>query len=607
MKKLFKYLKPYAVFAVLSPLFMIGEVTADLMLPYLMSYIVDYGIYEKDIYDPESGSKVAYTVMEALHGESFTPIQTIVTFGILMLVITLIGGFFGTVCAYTASKAGQSAGHDLRTCAYKKVMSLSVEQTDKFTTGSLVTRMTNDISVVVDFFEMLLRMFVRAPMFLIGGTVMLVLLDLKFSAILLCSIPVLAIVLITVLLKAIPLYSKVQQRLDKVNSVVQENVSGARVVKAYVKEDYECERFNGANSALFGVNLKVLKLMAVIPPVLTVILNISIVAVIYIGGFNIYIENASMTTGAIMAAITYMTMVLNSIMMVTNMFQSVSRANASAKRINELLESDPVIISSNRTYGENSDIAVSFKNVSFHYPSTVGRPVLNNISLDIKRGETLAIIGSTGCGKTSLASLIPRFYDAVEGTVYVDGVPVKDYDLDALRSKISYVMQKSELFSDTIEGNIRWGDENATQEMLEKAIDISQAKEFIDSFALGMNTKVAEKGASLSGGQKQRISIARGIIRKPDILIFDDATSALDLATEGKLRRAMKEHLDSTTVIMIAQRIASVMEADRIAVIENDGTIKHCAPHSELLKTSQTYKDIYDSQIRSGAFAIEEA
>ena len=347
--------------------------------------------------------------------------------------------------------------------------------------------------------------------------------------------------------------------------------------------------------------------MAVIPPVLTVILNISIVAVIYIGGFNIYIENASMTTGAIMAAITYMTMVLNSIMMVTNMFQSVSRANASAKRINELLESDPVIISSNRTYGENSDIAVSFKNVSFHYPSTVGRPVLNNISLDIKRGETLAIIGSTGCGKTSLASLIPRFYDAVEGVVYVDGVPVKDYDLDALRSKISYVMQKSELFSDTIEGNIRWGDENATQEMLEKAIDISQAKEFIDSFALGMNTKVAEKGASLSGGQKQRISIARGIIRKPDILIFDDATSALDLATEGKLRRAMKEHLDSTTVIMIAQRIASVMEADRIAVIENDGTIKHCAPHSELLKTSQTYKDIYDSQIRSGAFAIEEA
>lgn len=606
MKKLFGYLKPYAVFAILSPLFMIGEVTADLMLPYLMSYIVDFGIYEKNMYDPESGSKVAYTIMEALHGKDFTSLQTVVTFGVLMLVITLIGGFFGTICAYTAAKAAQSAGHDLRCKAYTCVMSLSVEQTDKFTTGSLVTRMTNDISMVVEFFEMLLRMFVRAPMFLIGGTVMLVLLDLKFSAILLCAIPVLAVVLITVLLKAIPLYGKVQKRLDKVNSVVQENVSGARVVKAYVKEDHECGRFNDANEKLFGINLRVLKLMAIISPVLTVILNISIVAVIYIGGFNIHIENAGMTTGAIMAAITYMTMVLNSIMMVTNMFQSVSRANASAQRINEVLSSSPVILSGERTVGNNCDIAVSFKNVSFHYPGTVGRPVLNNIDLDVRRGETLAVIGSTGCGKTSLASLIPRFYDASDGVVCVDGIPVGEYSLDALRGKISYVMQKSELFSDTIEGNVRWGDPDATDEMVNEAIFTAQAKDFVDGFSSGLSTRVAEKGASLSGGQKQRISISRGIIRKPDILIFDDATSALDLVTESKLHRAMKEKLSDTTVIMIAQRIASVKNADRIAVIENDGTIKHCAPHDELLKVSETYRDIYDSQIRSGAFAAEE-
>ncbi len=603
MKNIFKYLKPYAVLAILSPLFMIGEVVCDLILPYLMSYIVNYGIEGVDIASPYGGSAVASFFINFFHNGSYDGMDIILTFGIMMLAVTLIGGFFGTICAYTASKAAQSAGHDLRCNAYRHIMSLSIEQTDKFTTGSLVTRMTNDISMIIEFMEMLLRMFVRAPMFLIGGTVMLLLLDVKFSIVLLCAIPILAVILVAVLLRAIPLYGKVQQRLDKVNSVVQENVSGARVVKAYVREKYECNRFSDANKNLFGINFKVLKLMAVISPVLTLTMNLAIVAVIYIGGYNIASGNAEINTGSVMAAITYVTMVINSVMMVTNMFQSVSRANASAKRINEVLSSDPVITSKDKTEGTGSDIAICFKNVSFQYPKTVGRPVLSNIDLSVKKGETLAIIGSTGCGKTSLASLIPRFYDVTSGEILIDGVPVKDYDLDHLRSKISYVMQKSELFSDTIEGNILWGYPEATAQELEEALSTAQAKEFTDSFANGIKTLVTEKGTSLSGGQKQRISIARGIIRKPEILIFDDATSALDLVTEGKLRKALKASLSGTTVIMIAQRIASVMECDRIAVIESDGTIKHCAPHEELLKTSQTYRDIYDSQIRSGAFA----
>jgi ATP-binding cassette subfamily B protein len=337
--------------------------------------------------------------------------------------------------------------------------------------------------------------------------------------------------------------------------------------------------------------------MAVISPVLTIIMNFSIIAVIYIGGFNISIGNAGMSTGDIMAAITYITQVIMSVMMATNIFQSIVRASASAKRVNEILETCPVITGgTENAYG--APTAVSFKNVSFRYPGTQGRPVLRNINLDVKKGETLAIIGSTGCGKSSLLYLIPRFYDATEGEVFVDGVNVKDFDLTSLREKLGYVMQKSELFSDTIAGNIRWGKPDAAQTEVEEAAKIAQAEEFIKGFPEGYDTFVAEKGASLSGGQKQRISIARAMIRKPEILILDDSTSALDLVTESKLRAAIRENSKDTTVIMVAQRIASVMEADRIAVIENDGSILHAAPHEQLLRESETYRDIYNSQMR---------
>lgn len=601
MKRIFHYLKKYRFLAILSPLLMIGEVFADLCLPKLMTVIVDCGITAGgDV----SGSRLGSTVMRILYGEgSYSSMQVILTFGILMLLVVLVGGFFGVLCAYTAAKASQGLGHDLRTDAYARVMSLSIEQTDRFTTGSLVTRMTNDITQVVDFTEMMLRMLVRAPMFFVGGLIMLLGLEFRFGLVMLCALPVMALMMIFVLGRAIPLYGTVQKKLDRVNSVVQENVTGARVIKAYVREEHEAERFRRANGELRDINYHVQRLMAVMHPVLTVVMNAAIIAIIYIGGWQIdNVAGSGMSAGTVMAAITYITQVLMSIMMVSMVFQSVSRAMASSRRIGEVLDSDPVILGGEAKEGKD-DIAISFRGVSFRYPESSGSPVLRDIHLDIRRGETLAVIGATGSGKTSLVNLIPRFYDATEGEVLVDGVPVKEYDLEALRNKISFVMQKSELFSGTVAENIRVGKKDATEEEIVAAASIAQADEFIGGFQEGYGTFIAEKGASLSGGQKQRMSIARALVRKPEILILDDATSALDLATETRLRSALRRELGDTTVVMIAQRIASVRDADRIAVIEN-GTIRDCAPHEVLMEISETYRDIYESQMKNGGQAV---
>ncbi len=603
MKRIFGYLKKYAFLAIISPLLMIGEVAADLCLPKLMTVIVDCGIAAGgDV----SSSALGSTVMRILFGEgTYTSMQVIVTFGLLMLLVVLIGGCFGVLCAYTASKASQGVGDDLRRDAYAKVMSLSIEQTDKFTTGSLVTRMTNDITMIIDFVEMLLRMLVRSPMFFVGGLIMLMTLDFSFGIIMLCALPIMAIMLALVLGRAIPIYSSVQKKLDRLNCVVQENVTGARVIKAYVKEDYEARRFDGANSDLRDTNIRVQRIMAVMHPVLTLVMNIAIIAVIYIGGFQIdNVGGTGMSAGTIMAAITYITQVLMSTMMVTMMFQSVSRAMASVKRVNEILDTEPTVISGDLK-NSSDDIAISMRNVGFRYPSRRGRPVLHDINIEVKRGETFAIIGATGSGKTSLVNLIPRFYDATEGEILIDGADIRAYDLTALRQKIAFVMQKSELFSGTIAQNLRWGKQEASDAEIENAARIAQAEDFVQSFNEGYDAYIAEKGASLSGGQKQRMSIARAIVRRPEILILDDATSALDLATEAKLRAALKEELSGTTVVMIAQRIASVKDADRIAVIDH-GTISHIGTHDYLMENSETYREIYNSQVKNGGGAISE-
>lgn len=575
--KVLRYLKPYWLFALLCPLAMILEVSMDLLQPTLMSDIVDNGI----LGDAAADENLRYVLIT----------------GLKMLVFSLIGCFGGIASAAFGTAAAQKMGNDLRKDAFAKVMHMSFQQTDKFTTGSLVTRLTNDITAIQEFVAMSLRMFVRTGMQFIGGIAVILTLNVNFGIVLVISLPVQLIAVAIIMKKASPLFSIVQSRLDKVNSVVQENVSGARVVKAFTREEYEINRFDNANTNLMTTNLKVQKLLATLNPILMIIMNASVIAIIMIGGFQV--EAKAMQVGEVMAAVTYITQILMSVMMVGMMFQQVSRSAASMKRVNEVLSTNPVISDGNKSADSDNSGTVEFRNVGFSYPGSSGKPVLSGIDLKAEKGQMIAILGSTGCGKTSLVNLVPRFYDATKGDVLVDGVNVKDYDVDTLRSKIGVVLQKSELFSGTVAENIRWGCETATDEEVKTAAKIAQAEEFIDGFNDGYDTMISEKGASLSGGQKQRMAIARAIIKKPEILIFDDSTSALDLSTEAKLHKALRENLSGVTVIMIAQRIASVMRADKIAVLEN-GSICAFGTHKELMESSSVYRDIYYSQMKQG-------
>lgn len=569
--KLSKYLKPYALFAVLTPLSMVGEVLGDLLQPKLMSKIVDDGVLGQDM-------------------------DLIIRTGLLMLLVLIGGGACGIAASAFGGIASQSFSRDLRVDVFKRVMGLSFEQTDKFTTGSLVTRLTADITAIQQMVDFMLRMLVRDSLLFFGGIIMMLTLNVRFGIIILCALPVEIIMMIVILKKANPYYSIVAKRLDTVNSVVQENVTGARVVKAYVREDTEEKRFDNANISLMESNLRVQTLMAILQPLLMIILNLSVIAVIVIGGWQVQAQ--AMKVGEVMAAITYLTQVLHGVMMMSMMFQTLAKASASANRLREVLETDPVIKSGSVSLADKTGGTVSFKNVSFSYPETKGRPVISDLTLDIKSGESVAILGATGSGKSSLVNLIPRFYDCTAGEVLVDGVNVKDCKLDELRKKVGIVLQKSELFSGTVEDNIKWGDKNATHEEVISAAQAAQADEFIQKIPAGYEGIIAEKGASLSGGQKQRLSISRAVLKKPEILILDDSTSALDLGTEAKLRAEIDRKMNGTTLIIIAQRIQSVKSCDRIAVLDH-GKLCACDTHENLLKTCEVYQDIYASQVKT--------
>lgn len=573
-----RYLKKYWIFAILAPLFMAGEAFMDLMQPRLMSIIIDEGVL-------------------GLSNNNTGDMNLVISTGLKMIGLVTIGGFCGVMSGVFANLCSQNFGNDIRKDAFKKIMSLSFEQTDKFSAGSLITRVTNDITQLQNLVMQCIRGFVRTFLLFGGGIVCMLMLDLNFGVVIACALPLVIICVIYFIAKANPMFTVLQDRLDRVNNVMQENVSGARVVKAYVKEDYEQERFGKANKGLVKMQLDVLALFSYMTPVMNIILNVSVVAIIKVGAIEV--SAGSVTPGNVMAAITYISQILNAVMRMTMIFQTVSRGVASGKRINEILVCEPAIADGN--YDGNTEIKgmIEFRNVSFAYPSMGDEKVLENINLLINPGETVGILGATGCGKSSLINLIPRFYDVTEGQVLVDGVDVREYNLKALRNKISMALQKSEIFSTTIGGNILWGNPDADEKQLEEAAQTAQAMEFISTRPDGMNSEVTQGGTSLSGGQKQRLAISRAVLKNSEIFIFDDSTSALDLKTESELYDALSRNHDGTTKIIIAQRIASVKNADRIVVIEN-GRIAACGNHDELINNSEIYQDIYNSQLKNG-------
>ena len=571
-----KYLKKYWFFALLAPVFMIGEVSMDLLQPELMSRIIDDGVL-------------------GLNNGGVGNLNTVITIGLKMIGFVALGGICGIMSGVFANLCAQQFGNDVRKAVFKRIMEFSFEQTDKFSTGSLITRVTNDITQLQNFVMQCLRGFVRTSMLFIGGIACMVSLNMEFGIIIACALPFVAVWVVYFIAKANPKFTVLQKKLDKVNNVMQENVSGARVVKAYVKEDYETERFEKANNELVSTQLDVLLLLSYMTPIMNIILNLSVVAVIKVGG--IQVSAGSATSGNVMAAITYCSQVLNAVMRMTMIFQIASRGIASKKRVMEIINCDPAIKSG--TYNKETAVKgkVEFKNVSFAYPGMDNENVIENFNLVINPGETIGILGATGCGKSSLVNLIPRFYDVTKGEVLIDDVNVKDYDLQVLRDKVSIALQKPEIFSTTIAENIAWGDDSAGSEKIRQAADIAQATEFIDNRTDGMDTQVSQGGHSLSGGQKQRVAISRAVLKNSEILIFDDATSALDLKTEADLYSELSVKKYDVTRIIIAQRIASVKNADRIVVMDN-GRLADVGSHSELIKTSEIYKDIYESQLK---------
>ena len=590
MFKLLKYLKKYWYFALLAPIFMIAEVTMDMLVTNKMGTMIDI----VNSYGPTSNNNQF--------------LNTIVSNGIIMLALVLIGVVSGILSGVFANLASQKFANDLRKGLFSKIMHLSFQQSDDFSTASLVTRVTNDVTAVQTMIAMAIRMFIRSLSMFILGIVFTLQISKQFMIILAVALPLEILIMVFFMIKAFPMFSIVQTKLDKVNSVVHENLTGARVVKAFSKEDYEYNRFVEANDTLTSITLKVNKLMAIIMPLFMLIVYAGMIAIYYIGANSqfdamLYLENFAtsidpkISVGEMEKATTYIMMIMSSLLMIGMTFANMARAAASGKRINEVLETPDIICDGNldvTTLKETGTI--EFKNVDFAYPNA-SASVLENINLKIEKGETVAIVGATGSGKTTLVNLITRFYDVTKGEILVDGENIKNYKLVDLRNKIAIVLQKAELFAGTIKENIKWGNPNATDEEVEWAANIAQAIEFIDSKEKKIDEYVEEKGTSLSGGQRQRLSIARAIVKKPEILIFDDSTSALDLVTEAKLYKAMRDNIADTTKIVVAQRIATAKNADKIVVLDG-GTIIAYDTHENLLANCEIYQDIYNSQLK---------
>lgn len=576
MKQYKKYVIPYKSAFILGPIFMIVEVLGEIILPKLMSMIINYGCGQD--------------VTVAAKGPAY-----IIGIGAAMIGTALLMMMGGVLGAYFAVKASVNFAGDLRRDVFAKVQKFSFANIEKFSTGSLVTRLTNDITNIQNVLSMGLRMLLRAPGMLIGGLIMAFLMNAKLALVFCVVIPVLIIALAFVMKTAFPRFDVMQTKIDGLNSRIQENITNQRVVKSFVRDDFEKETFDRANNELKDKTLRAMKVVILTMPIMTLAMNLTVMAVVWFGGQQILIGD--MPVGNLTAFTTYVTQILMSLMMVSMIMIQGSRAMASSHRILEVLDTDIDLNDDNASEKDRlvTSGEIEFKNVCFRYYKKHKKNVLQNINFTAKPGEVVGIIGSTGSGKSSLVQLIPRLYDCDEGEVLVDGVNVKEYSLNHLRDGVAMVLQKNTLFSGSIMENLRWGDEEATDEQVKEAAKAAQADGFVSEFADGYDRELGQGGVNVSGGQKQRLCIARALLKKPKILILDDSTSAVDTATEAQIRKSFSTTLKDTTKLIIAQRISSVENADRILVMD-EGQIVGQGTHKELLESCETYQEIYYSQ-----------
>ena len=566
---LWHHLRKYRLFCVLAPLFMVGEISVDLIQPDLMAQIIDDGVAQGNL-------------------------SLVLSIGIRMILLVIAGGTCGVLCGVFANIGSQRFGNDVRKDLFSHILDLSFEQTDAFSTGSLVTRLCSDVTQIQNLVMTLMRGLVRAGLMFCGGIFMLFHESPRFALIALCALPFIVAAILFFLHKASPAYALVQEKLDGVNTAVQENLAGDRVVRAFVQEDAEQKRFDKVNQDLCDTTLKVNELIALLTPYTNIVLNLSVILLLRLAGKEVLL-GSSLQSGAVIASITYMTMILNAVTFLADMFQNLTRAFASVRRVEEVLNTEPVIRDGAEAEPEQDTGSITFKDVSFTYPGTE-EPVLSHISFSLKKGQTLGIIGATGCGKTSLVQLLPRFYDATDGSIRIDGRNVKDFSLTDLRHRIAYVSQKAELYSGSISYNISFGRESVTDDDLTDAARIARANGFIREQKNGYDTEVTESGHSLSGGQKQRISIARALAGKAEILVLDDATCALDLATEAELYEELKKKRQGLTKVIVAQRIHSIEDADQILVLDH-GKTAGLGTHRELIQNCPIYRDICELQL----------
>lgn len=567
----FKYIKPYLFYFIITPLCMLMEVAGEVIMPRLLGMVID------------SQKNGTLTVSESL----------LVMLAIILCALAMMAGGIGG--SYFGAKASVNFATDLRQDIFEKVQTYSFANIDKFSTGSLVTRMTNDVTQMQNFVNMLLRMAFRAPGMLIAALFMAISLQPSLTVTFAVAIPLLLIAVGAIILTGFSRFEVVQKKLDRLNSIVQENVTNVRVVKSFVREDHEVKKFAGANKDLKKAGMSAMNIMIFLSPVTTLIMNVTVLFIIYFGSQMVY--DTQMEVGALSTFVTYTTQILFSLMMVSMLFMMSSRALASAKRIKEVLEEQPDISDENAKFPqlEIQKGDIEFKNVTFRYYKNSSECVLDNINLKIPAKSIVGIIGSTGCGKTTLVSMIPRLYDPDSGEVLIDGINVKDYSLYNLREGIGMVLQNNTLFSGTIEENLRWGNENATEEQIVEAAKSAQADKFVSSFKDGYKAEIDQGGTNVSGGQKQRLCIARTLLKNPKVIILDDSTSAVDTATEAQIRNSFRNELAGSTKIIIAQRISSVKDADMIIVM-NEGKITGIGTHDELMQSNEAYREIYYSQ-----------